>query len=81
MKLVDLRMDEQRITQVQFHDISSLSFSIPSGDSISTTRAGKGVFSAMKLGKIKSYRDDHKKGGKTTHITQNNACLTPNEHN
>ncbi|XP_038583171.1 otoferlin isoform X3 [Micropterus salmoides] len=25
-------------------------------------KAGKGVFSAMKLGKIKSYRDDHKKG-------------------
>ncbi|XP_069576232.1 otoferlin isoform X1 [Brachyistius frenatus] len=25
-------------------------------------KAGKGVFSAMKLGKIKSYKDDHKKG-------------------
>uniref|UniRef100_A0A665X1M3 Otoferlin n=1 Tax=Echeneis naucrates TaxID=173247 RepID=A0A665X1M3_ECHNA len=35
---------------------------LPSPVHFSPTRAGKGVFSAMKLGKIKSSRDDHKKG-------------------
>ena len=37
---------------------------------LSRTRAGKGVFSAMKLGKMKSSKDDHKRGGKPTFNTR-----------
>uniref|UniRef100_A0A8C4HPS6 Otoferlin a n=1 Tax=Dicentrarchus labrax TaxID=13489 RepID=A0A8C4HPS6_DICLA len=37
-------------------------FSSCLADPFSSTRAGKGVFSAMKLGKIKSSKDDHRKG-------------------
>jgi len=35
---------------------------------ISFNRTGKGVFSAMKLGKIRSSKDDHKRAGKTMFI-------------
>uniref|UniRef100_A0A3B4VC77 Otoferlin n=1 Tax=Seriola dumerili TaxID=41447 RepID=A0A3B4VC77_SERDU len=43
-------------------DSFSPSSLLPSAVSLSSTRAGKGVFSAMKLGKIKSSKEDHKKG-------------------
>lgn len=62
MKLVDPRMDQQGIR----HKFTIMTY-VPSP--FSSTRAGKGVFSAMKLGKIKISKDDHKKGGKTPHRT------------
>uniref|UniRef100_A0A3P8U0S1 Otoferlin n=1 Tax=Amphiprion percula TaxID=161767 RepID=A0A3P8U0S1_AMPPE len=45
-----------------FPDIASLLSPVIFTVSFSFTRAGKGVFAAMKLGKIKSSKDDHKKG-------------------
>lgn len=45
-------------------DLKTIAPPWPLSLTVSSIRAGKGVFSAMKLGKIKLNKDDHRKGGK-----------------
>lgn len=77
MRQVELKVDQQwiRHTEVHFYfpfPLSSYLLSL-----FPSTRAGKGVFSAMKLGKIKSSKEDHKKGGKATHKDARQGLFDP----
>uniref|UniRef100_A0A8C9Y0C4 Otoferlin n=1 Tax=Sander lucioperca TaxID=283035 RepID=A0A8C9Y0C4_SANLU len=60
-EFLDVPDDRDGMFAFETDSLLSLSFLRPSVF-ISSTRAGKGVFSAMKLGKVKSSKDDYKRG-------------------
>uniref|UniRef100_A0A3Q3LN49 Otoferlin n=1 Tax=Mastacembelus armatus TaxID=205130 RepID=A0A3Q3LN49_9TELE len=61
-EFLDVPDDRDGMFAFETDSLLSLSSLLPSAPCVSSTRAGKGVFSAMKLSKIKSSKDDHKKG-------------------